>query len=77
MTRDVVRHYGGLEPLCKLLQFTENKQLLAAATGGIWKCSYNLENVLRYIPNYTKSYQFFYPEKFQHLQKGLTAQAQD
>jgi len=48
VTRDVVRHYGGLEPLCKLLQFTENKQLLAAATGGIWKCSYNLENVLRF-----------------------------
>lgn len=44
-TRDLIRKYGGLEPLVKLLNNKENKPLLAAATGAIWKCSKSKENV--------------------------------
>ncbi|XP_062377092.1 outer dynein arm-docking complex subunit 2 [Sardina pilchardus] len=44
-TRDLVRHYAGLQPLVSLLSESENKQLLAATTGAIWKCSISMENV--------------------------------
>ncbi|NXE11330.1 ARMC4 protein, partial [Lophotis ruficrista] len=44
-TRDLVRQYGGLQPLCVLLGNSENKQLLAAVTGAIWKCAISGENV--------------------------------
>lgn len=44
-TRDLIRKYGGLEPLVRLLINKENKPLLAAATGAIWKCSKSKENV--------------------------------
>jgi len=37
--RNLVRDCGGLEPLCSLLEVTSNTQLLAAATGAIWKCA--------------------------------------
>ncbi|KAL5005970.1 hypothetical protein ScPMuIL_017128 [Solemya velum] len=47
-TRDLVRHFGGLDPLVALLSKTENKELLAAATGAIWKCSISPENVQRF-----------------------------
>nr|XP_022323852.1 armadillo repeat-containing protein 4-like isoform X1 [Crassostrea virginica] len=47
-TRDLVRQYGGLDPLVGLLQKTENKELLAAATGAIWKCAISTENVTRF-----------------------------
>ncbi|KAK3083056.1 hypothetical protein FSP39_012730 [Pinctada imbricata] len=47
-TRDLVRQYGGLDPLVSLLQKTENKELLAAATGAIWKCAISPENVQRF-----------------------------
>ena len=47
-TRDLIRKYGGLDPLVKLLQNRENKELLAAATGAIWKCSISKENVKRF-----------------------------
>ncbi|CAG2238366.1 ARMC4 [Mytilus edulis] len=47
-TRDLVRLYGGLDPLVKLLEKTENKELLAAATGAIWKCAISPENVQRF-----------------------------
>lgn len=48
-TRDLVRHFGGLDPLVALLASnTEDKQLLAAATGAIWKCSISPENVRRF-----------------------------
>ena len=47
-TRDLVRQYGGLDPLVALLEITENKELLAAATGAIWKCSISPENVQRF-----------------------------
>ncbi|XP_052816016.1 outer dynein arm-docking complex subunit 2-like isoform X2 [Mya arenaria] len=47
-TRDLVRQYGGLDPLVALLQMSENKELLAAATGAIWKCAISTENVKRF-----------------------------
>ncbi|TPP61577.1 Armadillo repeat-containing protein 4 [Fasciola gigantica] len=47
-TRDLVRTYGGLEPLIGLLSNQENKELLAAATGAIWKCAVSAENVKQF-----------------------------
>ena len=47
-TRDLVRAFGGLDPLVALLNNTDNKELLAAATGAIWKCSITSENVSRF-----------------------------
>ncbi|KAG9340125.1 hypothetical protein JZ751_022051, partial [Albula glossodonta] len=47
-TRDLVRQFGGLKPLVILLKETENKQLLAATTGAIWKCSISMENVVKF-----------------------------
>lgn len=40
--------YKGLQPLVSLLSKANNKQLLAAATGAIWKCSISTENVAKY-----------------------------
>ncbi|PFX30563.1 armadillo repeat-containing protein 4-like [Stylophora pistillata] len=47
-TRELVRKYGGLDPLVSLSFNVENKELLAAATGAIWKCSISRENVTRF-----------------------------
>ncbi|KAG6929907.1 armadillo repeat containing 4, partial [Chelydra serpentina] len=47
-TRDLVRHHGGLQPLATLLSNSENKELLAAVTGAIWKCAISRENVTKY-----------------------------
>ncbi|XP_054246157.1 outer dynein arm-docking complex subunit 2 isoform X2 [Indicator indicator] len=47
-TRDLVRQHGGLQPLSLLLGNSENKQLLAAVTGAIWKCSISGENVSKF-----------------------------
>uniref|UniRef100_A0A3Q3MEL8 Outer dynein arm docking complex subunit 2 n=1 Tax=Mastacembelus armatus TaxID=205130 RepID=A0A3Q3MEL8_9TELE len=47
-TRDLVRKYKGLQPLVSLLGKSDNKQLLAAATGAIWKCSISMDNVAKY-----------------------------
>jgi hypothetical protein len=41
--RDLVRKYMGLRPLHDLLLKSDNKALLAAATGAIWKCSMSRE----------------------------------
>ncbi len=41
--RDLVRKYMGLRPLHDLLQKSDNKALLAATTGAIWKCSISRE----------------------------------
>jgi hypothetical protein len=41
--RDLVRKYMGLRPLHDLLLQSENKALLAAATGAIWKCAISRE----------------------------------
>ncbi|NXL75566.1 ARMC4 protein, partial [Leptocoma aspasia] len=46
--RDLVRNYEGLQPLSVLLDNSENKQLLAAVTGAIWKCAISKENVLKF-----------------------------
>lgn len=43
-----MRQYGGLDPLVTLLGDNENKELLAAATGAIWKCAISPENVTRF-----------------------------
>jgi hypothetical protein len=40
---DLVRKYMGLRPLHDLLLKSDNKALLAAATGAIWKCSMSRE----------------------------------
>ncbi|KAK2886201.1 outer dynein arm-docking complex subunit 2 [Channa argus] len=47
-TRDLVCKYKGLQPLVSLLGKVNNKQLLAAATGAIWKCSISMENVAKF-----------------------------
>ncbi|CAB1350268.1 unnamed protein product [Coregonus sp. 'balchen'] len=47
-TRDLVRQYEGLQPLVTLLSQADNKQLLAATTGAIWKCSISMENVAKF-----------------------------
>lgn len=44
-TRTLVRQFGGLNPLVNLLDNTTNKDLLVAATGAVWKCAQNFENV--------------------------------
>ncbi|XP_075994245.1 outer dynein arm-docking complex subunit 2 [Genypterus blacodes] len=47
-TRDLVRQHEGLQPLVSLLSKADNKQLLAATTGAIWKCSISMENVTKF-----------------------------
>lgn len=47
-TRDLVRSYEGLEPLVGLLNKTDNKELLSAATGAIWKCSMSTKNIQKF-----------------------------
>nr|XP_009859740.1 armadillo repeat-containing protein 4 [Ciona intestinalis]XP_026691756.1 armadillo repeat-containing protein 4 [Ciona intestinalis]XP_026691757.1 armadillo repeat-containing protein 4 [Ciona intestinalis] len=47
-TRDLVREYGGLDPLVSLLPQSDDKELLAAATGAIWKCAISAQNVARF-----------------------------
>jgi len=50
----MVRRAGGLDPLCKLIQSDEvhaNKRLLAAVTGGVWKCAISPENIMRFNQN--------------------------
>ena len=42
-----MRQYQGLKPLVSLLSKADNKQLLAATTGAIWKCSISTENVAK------------------------------
>ncbi|KAG6798342.1 armadillo repeat-containing protein gudu [Apis mellifera caucasica] len=54
VARDMVRQSSGLDILCKLLEKEEvraNKRLLAAITGGIWKCALSPENVIRFNQN--------------------------
>lgn len=54
IARDIVRETNGLDMLCKLVkskEIHENKSLLAAVTGGIWKCAISPENVARFNQN--------------------------
>ncbi|CAF1068177.1 unnamed protein product [Rotaria magnacalcarata] len=46
--RDLVQKCSGLRPLHDLLQKLDNKPLLAAATGAIWKCSISRENIAQF-----------------------------
>ena len=51
MARDIVREAGGLESLVGIIKdksIRENKALLAAATGAIWKCAATQANVKRF-----------------------------
>lgn len=51
VTRDLVRQCGGLDPLVAMVKdpkTKENKPLLAAVTGAIWKTAITEENVRRY-----------------------------
>ncbi|KAJ2992995.1 Armadillo repeat-containing protein 4 [Globomyces sp. JEL0801] len=41
----LVRQYNGITPLVSLLDSIANKDLLIAATGAVWKCAQNVENV--------------------------------
>lgn len=50
-TRDLVRQAGGLDPLVYMAKdpkSREDKPLLAAVTGAIWKTAISPENVERY-----------------------------
>lgn len=50
-TRNLVRDAGGLDPLVSMAKapdLREDKQLLAAVTGAIWKCAANRENMVRF-----------------------------
>ncbi|XP_063778086.1 outer dynein arm-docking complex subunit 2 isoform X2 [Pseudophryne corroboree] len=47
-TRNLIRQYGGLQPLAMLLNKFDNKELLAAVTGAIWKCSISRDNVTKF-----------------------------
>ncbi|XP_022916104.2 armadillo repeat-containing protein gudu [Onthophagus taurus] len=51
VTRDSVRHFGGLDPLVVIIKDPNcrpDKPLLAAATGAIWKTAITPENVERF-----------------------------
>ncbi|CAH1134699.1 unnamed protein product [Ceutorhynchus assimilis] len=51
ITRDMVRQSGGLDPLVNMAKDAKNKddkQLLAAVTGAIWKTAISPENVERF-----------------------------
>ncbi|KAG8443312.1 hypothetical protein GDO86_011923 [Hymenochirus boettgeri] len=47
-TRELVRQYGGIQPLAMLLSQFDNKELLEAVTGAIWKCSISRDNVTKF-----------------------------
>lgn len=47
-TRELIFQYKGLQHLAKLLSKTDNKPLLAAVTGAIWKCSLSQKNVTKF-----------------------------
>ncbi|CAF2427444.1 unnamed protein product [Rotaria sp. Silwood2] len=46
--RLLVQKHSGLRPLHDLLQKSDNKALLAAATGAIWKCSISYECIAQF-----------------------------
>ncbi|XP_064389412.1 outer dynein arm-docking complex subunit 2-like [Halichondria panicea] len=47
VTRSLVHSHDGLSPLAALLKVTDNKDLLIAVTGAVWKCSKSKENVIK------------------------------
>ena len=48
-TRKAVYDCGGLDTLVSLLSRQDNKKLLAAVTGAIWKCAISEYNVRRRV----------------------------
>ena len=42
-----MREHEGLPSLATLLKVRDNKELLCAATGAVWKCSKSSENVTK------------------------------
>lgn len=48
-TRKAVYDCGGLDTLVSLLSRQDNKKLLAAVTGAIWKCAISEYNVRRQV----------------------------
>uniref|UniRef100_A0A8C6S616 Armadillo repeat containing 4 n=1 Tax=Neogobius melanostomus TaxID=47308 RepID=A0A8C6S616_9GOBI len=47
-TRELIYQYKGPQRLAQLLSKADNKPLLAAATGAIWKCSLSQKNVTKF-----------------------------
>ncbi|KAI9221380.1 armadillo-type protein [Blastocladiella britannica] len=47
-TRVLVREFSGITPIVALLDHSTNKELLAAATGAIWKTAQDMNNVHAY-----------------------------
>lgn len=43
-TRTLIRQHEGLEPLVRLIKFTENVNMLEGVTGAIWKVAIDKEN---------------------------------
>jgi len=48
MTRTLIRQHGGLEPLVRLLKFTDNVYMLEGVTGAIWKVAIDEENCVTF-----------------------------
>ena len=44
-----MREHDGLEPLASLLKMKDDKDLLCAVTGAVWKCSKSPENVAKLV----------------------------
>ena len=44
LTRTLIRQHSGLEPLVRLIKFTENVSMLDGVTGAIWKVAIDKEN---------------------------------
>ena len=54
-----MREHEGLEPLVALLKNTEDKELLCAVTGAVWKCSKSPDNVKMYVLSFTNYFDLF------------------
>ena len=44
LTRTLIRQHNGLEPLVRLIKFTDNVSMLDGVTGAIWKVAIDREN---------------------------------
>jgi len=69
--RDLVRKNLGLRPLHDLLQQSENKALLAAVTGAIWKCAISREVISLLISYCTFLYLVFLIIRISHNFKNF------
>lgn len=67
---DMVRESHGLEQLVAIVKdknMRENKSLLAAATGALWKCTLVEDNV-RQLDNVSGLYYFLHTSRINHFQ---------